>query len=206
MDRWEFSGRLSEKKRFPNWEWRPRILENGIGSHLSGSINKACQTTQHYSEPSLIVALSHHLTSEILVIADSGFLHEGPKPLPEKCGLIIKLTNKVPWHLSQWIIIKDLKISISKTRLKIVCWDNLPPSPEIDHSVFSNNKNFACVMVVHWYSLSPHLISLSTRGKGTLPMCLLGHTTRGAMSQAPELSTNLLHKESYHMKYNDCLC
>ena len=42
----------------------------------------------------------------------------------KQCGLIIKLINNIPWHWSQWIIIKDLKIPISEMRLKLVCWDN----------------------------------------------------------------------------------
>ena len=47
------------------------------------------------------------------------------------------------WHLSQWIIIKDLRIPISKTRLKLVCWDNFTPSPEIIY-LFSSDDRFVC--------------------------------------------------------------
>ena len=41
-----------------------------------------------------------------------------PSHYLKQCGLIIKLINEVLWHLSQWIIMKDLKIPISKMRLK----------------------------------------------------------------------------------------
>ena len=41
-----------------------------------------------------------------------------PSHYLKQCGLIIKLINKILWHLSQWIIMKDLKIPISKMRLK----------------------------------------------------------------------------------------
>ena len=35
---------------------------------------------------------------------------------------------------------------------KIVCWDNLTPSPNIVH-LFSSDDSFVCVMVVSWYLL-----------------------------------------------------
>ena len=43
-------------------------------------------------------------------------------------GFIIKLINKDLWHLFQWIVIKVLKMPVSKTRLQIVCCDNVTPS------------------------------------------------------------------------------
>ena len=49
----KFSGGLSEKFNFKNWEGRPRILDHEIGSHPADSIKKACHNTQHYSEISL---------------------------------------------------------------------------------------------------------------------------------------------------------
>ena len=50
----KFSGRLSEKFSFENWEGRPRVLDQETGSHSSDSINKkACQITQQHSEISL---------------------------------------------------------------------------------------------------------------------------------------------------------
>ena len=70
-----------------------------------------------------------------------------PSHYLKQCGLIIKLINNVLWHLSQWIIITDLKIPISKMRLKLVCWDNFTPSPEIIH-LFSSDNSFVCVMAV----------------------------------------------------------
>ena len=79
-----------------------------------------------------------------------------PNHYLKQCGLIIKLINKVLWYLLQWIIIKDQKIPISKMRLKLVCWDNFTPSPEIIHLFSSVNVLF--VMVVSWYLLSPALI------------------------------------------------
>ena len=66
-----------------------------------------------------------------------------PSHYLKQCGLIIKLINKVPWHLCQWIIIKDLKIPISKMRLKLVLWDNFTSSPEIIHFIlFSSDNSF----------------------------------------------------------------
>ena len=66
-----------------------------------------------------------------------------PSHYLKQCGLIIKLINKVPWHLYQWIIIKDLKIPISKMRLKLVLWDNVTSSPEIIHFIlFSSDNSF----------------------------------------------------------------
>ena len=66
-----------------------------------------------------------------------------PSHYMKQCGLIIKLINNFLWHLSQWIIITDLKIPISKMKLKLVCWDNFTPSPEIIH-LFSSDNSFVC--------------------------------------------------------------
>ena len=66
-----------------------------------------------------------------------------PSHYLKQCGLIITLINKVPWHLHQCIIIKDLKIPISKMRLKLVLWDNFTSSPEIIHFIlFSSDNSF----------------------------------------------------------------
>ena len=42
---------------------------------------------------------------------------------------------------------KDLNIPISKMRLKLICWDNFTPGPEIIH-LFCSDNSFVCVMVV----------------------------------------------------------
>ena len=83
--------------------------------------------------------------------------------------LLNKLIHNVPWHLSQQIIIQDLKIPISKMRLKVVRWDDFTPSgiPKITH-LFSSDNSFVCFMVVSWYLLSPSLIFLaSVHSRGT---------------------------------------
>ena len=96
---------------------------------------------------------------ESCMTAPSHYLKQG--------GLIIKLIYNFLWHLSQWIIITDLKIPISKMRLKLVCWDNFTPSPEIIH-LFSRYNSFVCVMVVSNIFLSPSLILLaSVHSRGT---------------------------------------
>ena len=81
-------------------------------------------------------------------------------------------------------IIKDLKIPISKMRLKLVFWDNFIPSPEIIH-LFSSDNSFVC----HgrsWYLLSPSLILLASvysRGTRYPPLVSFVTTPQGAMSQ-----------------------
>ena len=66
-----------------------------------------------------------------------------PSHYLKQCGLIIKLINKVLWHLYLWIIIKDLTIPISKIRLKLVLWYNFTSSPEIIHFIlFSSDNSF----------------------------------------------------------------
>ena len=115
----------------------------------------------------------------------------------KQCGLTIKLINNVPWYLSQWIIIKDLKIPISRMRLKLVCWDNFTPSPEIIH-LFSSDNSFVYDIVVSWYSLSPSLILLaSIHSRGTRYPAHVSFVTtpQGAMSQE-----HLLHEESFTWK------
>ena len=123
-----------------------------------------------------------------------------PSHYLKQCGFIIRLISKVPWHLSQWIIIKHLKIPISKLRLKLVCWDNSTPSHEIIH-LFNNDNSFVCVMVVSWYLVSPSLILLasvySRRTRYSAHVSLWPHHRR-AMSQ--ELKTCVLHKESVTWK------
>ena len=121
-----------------------------------------------------------------------------PSHYLKQCGLIIKLINKVPWHLCQWIIIKDLKIPISKMRLKLVLWDNFTSSPEIIHFFYSAVIIVLfCVMVVSWYLLSPSLILLTavySRGTRNPPHMSFVTTLQGAMFQ--ELKTTLLQEES----------
>ena len=78
-----------------------------------------------------------------------------PSHYLKQCGLIIKLIIKVMWHLSQWIIMKDLNIPISKMRLKLICWDNFTPLLEI---IYSAVIIVFFVIVVSWYLLSPSLI------------------------------------------------
>ena len=67
-----------------------------------------------------------------------------PSHCLKQCALIIELINKVPLHLYQWIIIKDLKIPISsEMRLRLVLWDNFTSSPEIIHFIlFSSDDSF----------------------------------------------------------------
>ena len=66
-----------------------------------------------------------------------------PSHYLKQCGLIIKLINKVLWHLYQWIIIKHLKIPISKMILKLLFWNNFTSSPEIIYFIlFSNDNSF----------------------------------------------------------------
>ena len=118
----------------------------------------------------------------------------------KQCGLI-KLINKILWHLSLWIIIKDLKIPISKMTLKLICWDNFTPSPEIIN-LFSSDKSLVCVIVASWYLLSPSLIPLAfvySGGKlqGTLPMVFCDHTTGGSMSQELKRQTCCMRSQSY---------
>ena len=48
-------------------------------------------------------------------------------------GRVIAHENWTSWY--QWIIIKDLKIPISKMKLKHVLWDNFTSSPEIIHFI-----------------------------------------------------------------------
>ena len=104
-----------------------------------------------------------------------------PSHYLKQCGLIIKLINKVLWHLSQWIIMKDLKIPIRKMRLKFICWDNFIPSPEIIH-LYSSDNSFVCVMVVSWQLLSQSLIPLASvysRGTRYPPIVFCDHNTGG---------------------------
>ena len=108
-----------------------------------------------------------------------------PSHFLKQCGLIIKLINKVLQHLSQWIITKDLKIPISKMRLKLVGLDNFNSSPEIINS-FSSDNSFLCFMVVSWYLMSPSLILLASvysRGTRYPPHVSFVTTPQGAMSQ-----------------------
>ena len=120
-----------------------------------------------------------------------------PSHYLKQCGLIIKLIKKVLWHLSQWVIIRDLKIPISKMRLKLVFRDHFTPSPEIFH-LFSSDNSFVC-MVVSWYLLSPSLILLAfvySRGTRYPLHVSFVPIPQGAMSQ----EHTLLHEESVTWK------
>ena len=105
-----------------------------------------------------------------------------------QCGLLIKLINKVPWHLYQWIIIKDLKIPISKMRLKLVLWDNFTSSPEIIHLIlFSSDDSFVlchggkliCVVTI----FNPSDWCLLKGNKVPSPCVFCDHTTGGQCSK-----------------------
>ena len=62
---------------------------------------------------------------------------------------------------------KDLKIPITKMRLKFICWDNFIPSPGIIH-LFNSDNSFMRVIVMSRYLLSPSLIPLaSVYSRGT---------------------------------------
>ena len=108
-----------------------------------------------------------------------------PSHYLKQCGLIIKFIDKVLWHLSQRIITKDLKIPISKMRLKLVCWDNFTPSPKINTcNLFSSD--FVC----HGGKLSsfvtifnPSGLCLFKGNKVPSPCVFCDHTTGGTMSQ-----------------------
>ena len=116
-----------------------------------------------------------------------------------QCGLIIELINKVLWHLSQWIIMKDLQ-PISKTRLKLICWDNFNPSPEIVH-LFSSDNSFVCAMVVSWYLLSQSLIPVFYLLKGSKVPSPWSFVTTPQGGNVPRTSkTKLLHEESVTWK------
>ena len=82
-----------------------------------------------------------HLRSWSMQIQAMASCMTAPSHYLKQCGLIIKLINNVPWHLSQWIIIKYLKMPNSKMRLKLVCWDKFTPRPEIIH-LFSSDNSF----------------------------------------------------------------
>ena len=106
----------------------------------------------------------------------------------KQCGLIIKLINKVLWHLYQWIIIKDLKIPISKMRLKLVVWDNFTSSPEIIHFIlFSSDNSF---VLCHGIKLifivticNPSDCCLLKGNKVPSPCVFCDHTTGGQCSK-----------------------
>ena len=98
-----------------------------------------------------------------------------------QCGFIIKLINKVLWHLSQWIITKDFKIPICKMRLKLVSGDNFTPSPEIIH-LFSSDNNFVyhggkLIFIVTIFN--PSGLCLLKGNKVPSPCVFCDHTTGG---------------------------
>ena len=80
---------------------------------------------------------------------------------------------------------KDLKIPISKMRLRLICWDNYTTSPEIIHLFCTGigiDNSFVYVMVVSWYLLSASLIGLASvylRGTRYPPHGLLWPHHRG---------------------------
>ena len=103
-------------------------------------------------------------------------------------GLIIKLINKVPWHSYQWIIIKDLKIPISKMRLKLVLWDNFTSSPEIIRFIlFSSDNSFVLchggklIFIVTIFN--PSDCCLRKGNKVPSPCVFCDHTTWGQCSK-----------------------
>ena len=111
-----------------------------------------------------------------------------PSHYLEQCGLLIKLINKVPWHLYQWIIIKDLNIPISKMRLKLVLWDNFTSSPEIIHFIsFSSDNSFVLcyggklIFIVTIFN--PSYCCLLKGNKVPSPCVFCDHTTRGQCSK-----------------------
>ena len=144
-----------------------------------------------------------------------------PSRCLKQCRLIIKLMNKILWHLHQWIIIKDLKIQISKMRLKLALYYNFTSSPEIIH--------FICIILCHGGKLI-FIVPIFSPSECCLgypppppppppppththththtppppppppppPMCLLWPHYRGAMFQ--ELKTTLLHEKSVTWK------
>ena len=111
-----------------------------------------------------------------------------PSHYLEQCGLLIKLINKVPWHLYQWIIIKDLNIPISKMRLKLVLWDNFTSSPKIIHFIsFSSDNSFVLcyggklIFIVTIFN--PSYCCLLKGNKVPSPCVFCDHTTRGQYSK-----------------------
>ena len=80
---------------------------------------------------------------------------------------------------------KDLKIPISKMRLRLICWDNYTTSPEIIHlfcTGIGSDNSFVYVMVVSWYLLAASLIGLASvylRGTRYPPHGLLWPHHRG---------------------------
>ena len=146
---------------------------------------RVCQTTQHFwSQPWGLTYCG------LITDKNNGFLHDGTKSLPElkQYGLIIKLINKVPWHLYQWIIIKDLKIPISKMRLKLVLLDNFTSSPEIIHFIlFSSDNSFVLchggqlIFIVTIFN--PSDCCLLKGNKVPSPCVFCDHTTGGQCSK-----------------------
>ena len=111
-----------------------------------------------------------------------------PSHYLEQYGLLIKLINKVPWHLYQWIIIKDLKIPISKMRLKLVLWDNFTSCPEIVNFIlFSSDYSFVLchggklIFIVTIFN--PSDCCLLKGNKVPSPCVFCDHTTGGQCSK-----------------------
>ena len=104
---------------------------------------------------------------------------KAPSHYLKQSGLIIKLINKILWHVSQRIIIKDLKIPISKMRLKLLCWDNFTPSPKIINLfsidfVCHGGKLLSIVTI-----LNPSGLCLLKGNKVPSPCVFCYHTTGG---------------------------
>ena len=122
-----------------------------------------------------------------------------PSHYLKQCGLIMKLINKVMWYLSQWITMKDLNIQISKMRLKLICWDNFIPSPEIIH-VYSTDNSFVCIMVVELIFIAiifnPFGLCLLKGNKVPSPWSFVT-TPQGAMSQELERQTFCMRSQSH---------
>ena len=103
------------------------------------------------------------MTSEILVntIQVMAPLVRAPSHYMKQCGLIIKLINKVSWHLSRMVgVFSECRCSSCS-------------------SLLSSNNSFLFVMVVNWYLLLSSLIPLSTQGKTVPCPCAIGDYTTG---------------------------
>ena len=128
-----------------------------------------------------------------------------PSHYQKQYELIIKLIDKVPWHLYQWIIIKDLKTPISKMRLKLVLWDNFTSSPEIIHFIlFSSDNSFVLchgsklIFIVTIFNSSDSCLLKGNKVHSPCVFC--DHTTGRGGGVFQELKTTLLHEESVTWK------
>ena len=88
---------------------------------------------------------------------------KAPSHYLKQCGLIIKLINRVPWHLSQWIIL----------RYQSVRWDwdlyvGIISASAMKSFIYSEVIIALFVIAGNWYLLSQSLILLaSVYSRGT---------------------------------------